>query len=122
MSCVSLATPGKEACAAAGGAFMPEWREGPGKEYWASLVRGGRLSNTAVCVVCITFLVARNPFRVDAKRGDHFLQAGLNKTSKIFWPLCRWLKSSRRNQRCFAFNHFPNPATIRICTPTRMQA
>src|SRR5882724_348123 len=115
MSCVSLATPGKEACAAAGGAFMPEWREGPGKEYWASLVRGGRLSNTAVCVVCITFLVARNPFRVDAKRGDHFLQAGLNKTSKIFWPLCRWLKSSPCNHP----NLYADSNASIVCRPAQ---
>jgi hypothetical protein len=88
---------------------MPEWREGPAKEYWASLVRGGRLSNTAVCVVCITFLVARNPSRVDAKRRDHFLQADLNKASKIFWPLCRWFKSSLCNQLFFPVNEFPAP-------------
>jgi hypothetical protein len=30
MSCVSLATPGTEACDAVGGALRPQWRERPG--------------------------------------------------------------------------------------------
>ena len=27
----------------------------------------------------------------------------------------RWFKSGRRNQSVFSFNHFPNPATVRLC-------
>jgi hypothetical protein len=33
MVCVSMATPGTEACDAAGGASRPQWREWPGREF-----------------------------------------------------------------------------------------
>jgi hypothetical protein len=36
--CVSLATPGTEACDAVGGALRPEWREWPGNEFSACTV------------------------------------------------------------------------------------
>jgi hypothetical protein len=53
MSCVSLATPGTEACAAVGGALGPLWRKWPATDYWANLVRVGSLAK-AVCNIYIT--------------------------------------------------------------------
>jgi hypothetical protein len=45
MSCVSLATPGTEACAAVGGAFRPQWREWPEKSVLGESHPNGILAN-----------------------------------------------------------------------------
>jgi hypothetical protein len=50
----SLATPGTEACDAARGAFRPQGREWPAKNYLANLVRAGAIANAAVYNICIT--------------------------------------------------------------------
>jgi hypothetical protein len=51
---VSLAPPETEACDAGGGALRSQWRERPGTDYWANLVRADTLENAAVCNICIT--------------------------------------------------------------------
>jgi len=64
MVCLALATPVAKTCDAAGGAFRPHWREWPGRDYWANLVRAGTLANAAVCNICITSPAAISRFRV----------------------------------------------------------
>ena len=61
-----LATPGTEACD-------------------ARAARSGRSGGSCQrsCYVC-HFSVARNRCRIDAKHGDHFLQADMNVTYRIF--------------------------------------
>jgi hypothetical protein len=52
-----LATPETEACDAMGGAFRPQWREVP------------------AIVLRLSLPCCPKRSRIDAKRGDHFLQA-----------------------------------------------
>src|ERR1043166_4069911 len=65
----SLATPGTEACDAAGGAFRPQWREWPGTDYWANLVRAGSLANFRLQHL-FYFRVARHPPAIDKVRRE----------------------------------------------------
>jgi hypothetical protein len=44
MSCVSLATPGTEACDAVGGALRPKWREWPAGALGGSYPSGSPLA------------------------------------------------------------------------------
>ena len=50
----SLATLGTEACDTAGGAFRPQWREWPAKEFLGESRPNGILANAAASAVCIT--------------------------------------------------------------------
>ena len=58
-----LATPGTEACDAIGGAFRPQWRELP------------------AIVLRLSLPCCPKRSRIDAKHGDHFLQADLNEAA-----------------------------------------
>jgi len=62
---VSLATPGTEACDAMGGAFRPQWRELP------------------AIVLRLSLPCCPKRSRIDAKHGDHFLQADFQDLSEF---------------------------------------
>jgi|HubBroStandDraft_2_1064218.scaffolds.fasta_scaffold06395_5 hypothetical protein len=71
-----LATPGTEACDAIGGALRPQWRELP------------------AIVLRLSLPCCPKRSRIDAKHGDHFLQAVTYRMSRSgLLPICRQLSA-----------------------------
>jgi len=89
-----------KACDAVGGAFRPQWREWPGRDYWVSLVRAGTLAKAAVCNICITSdlpIIARNHnvrlLCVHPLRRLRYLRAAFSASPSFVLLVARWPSS-----------------------------
>ena len=77
-----LATPGTEACDAMGGAFRPQWRELP------------------AIVLRLSLPCCPKRSRIDAKHGDHFLQADFAILIVGAMPGFCCVSSNKQQRRC----------------------